>query len=476
MKKFLSFTAVASMTMCAVAQDKVVEITPLDKQGFIGKEMTTDGHFYAVTGRSKKDVTIRSYDSDLNLAYEKTMQTAYEGLPAFFGRGMNDSPVYYDLFASKTGKYAIAADDLTLLDRSGNATKLNFTKKDESGEIDSYFYFISDEYICYLGKKPTTGKGKKKIVDDNIYMFRRSLADQSTKLIELSIPDIETTQDKVEFGLHSFDNDGFYIINKQLDIANAVDVYNIINYDYDGKLISNKTLKVKLDGKFFAASKCGFGSSTIHYGSNFTTHRLGDNSTGNVYIDKGKREYYVFGVYTNVKDKDLYNARNNGFYVNKFDFDGNLIWQSQNEITDKDYNKNSVSYFTKMSFFKLKNNEVGIRISNSKHNYAHMFLLKSSDGKVTKSQKNDFKVSQIELNGIRGGSFPTGYSNKDLFGTSNLDVDCFFAAFASTKVSDFFTSVKSMKNNYNSYVLENAVYILEENVQTNKFRIMKFDW
>ncbi len=73
MKKFLSFTAVASMTMCAVAQDKVVEITPLDKQGFIGKEMTTDGHFYAVTGRSKKDVTIRSYDSDLNLAYEKTM-------------------------------------------------------------------------------------------------------------------------------------------------------------------------------------------------------------------------------------------------------------------------------------------------------------------------------------------------------------------------------------------------------------------
>ena len=129
-----------------------------------------------------------------------------------------------------------------------------------------------------------------------------------------------------------------------------------------------------------------------------------------------------------------------------------------------------------MSFFKLKNNEVSIRISNSKHNYAHIFLVNSKDGNVTKSQKNDFKVSVIELCGIRGGSFPTGYSNKDLFGTSNLDVDCFFAAFASTKVSDFFTSVKSMKNNYNSYVLENAVYILEENVQTNKFRIMKFDW
>jgi hypothetical protein len=127
-------------------------------------------------------------------------------------------------------------------------------------------------------------------------------------------------------------------------------------------------------------------------------------------------------------------------------------------------------------FFKLNGGQLGMRISNSKHNYAHMFLLNDADGKITKTKKVEFKVSIIELNGIRGTSFPTGYSFKETFGKNNLNVDTFFAEFASPKVAEFFKSVKDKSHNYNSYVLADGVYILEENLTSKAFRLMKFDW
>ncbi len=475
MKKIICLTALFCVGFSGISQDKVVEFSPPEKHKFVGREHTSNGLFYIVTSKAKSDVTINSYDADLSLVYEKNFKTSYKGLSGSFGGGMNDAPEYYELYASETGQYAVSYEDRFFIDRSGKTTKFNFEHKDESGEIVSYFTFFSDDYACYLGKKPSTGRGKNKVDDNNIYLFRRSISDQSTKLISLPIPEIATDEKELKFGLHSYAQDGFYIINKQLDKVNAVDIYNILKYNYDGQLISYKKLEVKLDGKYFAASNCGFGSSTIIYSNYTTTHRLSDNATGNVYIDQQKQVYYVFGVYTNSKDMNLYNSKNNGFYVKKFSFDDQLIWDSENEIKDKDYNKNAVSFHTRLSFFKLNDGKLGIRISNSKHNYAHMFLLSELNGEVLKNEKTEFDVSVIKLNGIRGGSFPTGYSNKSDFGSNNLNVDTFFAAFASEKVAEYFKSVKDLKNNYNCYVLENGIYVLEENPD-KEFRLMKFDW
>ncbi len=469
--------SVSFFTLTTFAQNKVVEIKPTGKNKFLGYESTDNGMFYIITGQDKKpksEVKILSYDQDLNLNYEKDIASNYEGLPAFFGRGMNDSPIYYEICASKTGNYSIAQKDRLIIDKKGNHKEFNFKKEDETGGIQSYFTFFSDEFACYLGKKEK-GKGKNKQVDDNIYFFRRSLSDQSTKLITLEIPVIESSKDKLEFGLHSYDENGFYIIHKQLDKNAAVDIYAILNYDYEGQLISSKKLEVTLKDKYFAASNCGFGSATIIYSDYSTVHKLSDNATGNVYIDNLTKEYYVFGVYTNTKDMNLYNSRNNGFYIKKYDFDGKLIWSSENSINDKDYNKNAVAYHTVVSFYKLNEKQLGIQISNSKHNYSHMFLLNNEDGKAIENKKVNFSVSAIMLNGIRGGSFKTGYNSKDDFGKNNLNKDTFFADFVSTEVESFFKSVKNKKNNYNCYVLKNGVYILEEDFDASTFRLLKFD-
>ena len=464
------------------AQDKVVEIKPTDKYKFLGYEYAENGLFYITTGKGKKpkaQIKVVNYDQDLNVIYEKNnKKSKFEPLPAFFGRGMNDAPHYYDLFATTNGKYTISKIDRYIIDSEGNHNPFNFEKYKETEDIKMFFTFYSDNYACYLGKiiKEITRKNRNEPKDDNIYFFRRSLSDQTTKKIALQIPPIVTEEEKISFGLHSFDENGFYIINKVLEKESSIDVYNILNYNYEGELISNRSLKVTLDNKYFSASNCGFGSSSIVYNNRFTFHKLNDDATGNVYIDNVNGEYYVFGLYSNKKDLDLYNARNNGFYVKKYSFNGELIWSSINNITDKDYNKNSVSYHTTVAFFDLENDQKGIRISNSNHDYSFMFLFNDSDGKVTKDKKVEFKVSKTKLYGIRSGAFPTGYSSKADFGKNDLNVDTFFAAFLSPKVAAFFETVKDESNNYNSFILDSGIYILEENEDKEAFRLMKFEY
>ena len=477
MKNYIFYALFVLASLPVQAQSKIIEIKPSNKHKFLGFEHAENGMFYIVTGQEKKpksDVEILSYDPDLNLNYKKNIQSNYKGLPAFFGRGMNDSPIYYELYSSKSGKFSIATKDGLIIDKDGNQKAVNFDEKSESGTIKSYFNFYSDEYACYLGK--IEGKKKKdKDADGAIYLFRRSLIDQSTKLIELHVPEIETSEDKIGFLLHSYDEQGFYIVNKKLDKKLPSDTYNILKYDYDGKLISDKRIEVTLKNKYFTASNCGLGSSTVIFGDGFTKHVLSENSTGNVYIDETNNAYYIFGLYSNTKDGNLYNARNNGFYIKKYNSNGELLWDSVNEIQDKDYNKNAVSYFTAVSFFNLKG-KLGLRISSQKHDYSHMFLLNEKDGKVTNTKKVEFSVSPILLNGIRGGSFPTGYSSKADFGKLNLNVDTFFASFASKNVEAFFKSVKDKKYNYNSFILENGIYLLEENLDNESFRLIKFDY
>ncbi|MFD1014923.1 hypothetical protein [Winogradskyella rapida] len=465
----------------AFSQDKLVEIKPTNKTEFLGFEYSENGLFYIATGKGKNpkaQIKILNYDQNLDLIYEKqNNKSKYEPLPAFFGRGMNDLPSYYDMYATTNGKYLISNIDRFIINREGEQSQFNFDEDDETEDIKTFFSFYSDNYACYLGKiKKRSRKNKNVQQDDNIYFFKRSLSDQSTKKVALQLPPIQTDAEQIGLGLHSFDEDGFYLLNKVLDKESAIDIYNLIKYSYEGELLSSISIEVTLGNKFFTTSNCGFGSSTKVYSPNFSHHKLGENATGNIYIDNDNKEYYVFGLYSNKKDLDLYNARNNGFYIKKYSFDGNLIWDSFNSIKDKDYNKNSVSYFTSVEFFNLKNEQKGIRISNKNHDYSFMFLLNNSDGKVTKNKKVEFKVSNIKLQGIRGGSFPTGYSSKKDYGKNNLNVNTFFASFISPSVSEYFESVKSKKNNYNSFILDTGIYILEEDLESELFRLMKFEY
>ncbi len=499
MKKLAFVISILIFTSSIFAQDKIVEFKLEKKNKLFFEKGLSNGLFYAVTGiekSPKSDFKIVNYDSDLNIKYERKIQSNYEGLPAFFGRGMYADPIYYDLIPTTTGKYAIGLKDRIVFDEAGNPKDFNFKEEETFGGIEPVFTFYSDNYICYIGNKKQIDKRKsKEPKDENIYLFRRNLDNQTTKQMILNIPKNTDVNEELYYELGSVFLDRFYIITKELNKEKNKDKYTLFAYNYDGKLISSTDLILQLKNKFFTTSNNGFSStyakstkfsnfSSPNYNSTsiqdnitVTTHYLDKDAQGNVYVDLENQFYYVYGLYTYEKDKNDYNSRYNGFYIFKFNFKGDLVWDSEHEIIDKDFNDNSVSYFMDVNFYYLKDNTIGFRISNVNHKYFYMYLLNKSDGKISKERKVEFKIKSTLLYGYKGGSFKTGYQIKEGFGKNNLEKNTIFATFVSPKVEQFFKSKnKDSELNYDCNISEKGIYMIEENVDENKFRLLKFNW
>lgn len=138
------------------AQDKVVEFKPANKHTLLQSMSVQNGTTYIVTGREKSpksEVKIVCYDSLLNVKYSKDILSNYKGLPAFFGRGMNESPIYYDLMSTNTGKVAISNKDKIVFDENGNVKDFKFEDVETENEIYNRFSFLNDDYAFLSGEK-----------------------------------------------------------------------------------------------------------------------------------------------------------------------------------------------------------------------------------------------------------------------------------------------------------------------------------
>ncbi|WP_337966341.1 hypothetical protein [uncultured Flavobacterium sp.] len=461
----------------AKAQDKVVEFKLADKNKLLGFDFVKNGTVYIVTGREKSpksEVKIVCYDSLLNVRYSKDILSNYKGLPAFFGRGMNDRPIYYDIIGTTSGKLAIANKDKMVFDDNGNVKDFTFEDIENVDQMYTRFEFFNDDYAFLLGEKINNKKKKKEHEEYQIH--RRSLNDFSTQLYDFTPPKFNKEKEIEKWGLGSFFNDRFYMMNKDLNKERTVDIYNILGYNMNSEIISTVSIPLKLENKYFSPSNNGFGEFTIIQDEHTSKHSLSESATGNVYVDIKNKIFYIYGLYSNTIDEDFYNSKFSGFYIFKYSFEGNLIWKIEKEISDeKQFNKNTVAFFMNVDFFYLNDNQFGFGIKKTKDNFAFMYEIDSKKGQITKDVKVTYKVDNILLNGIRGGSFPTGYSVDEIFGDNNVDINTIYANFLNPKVADFFKTQMKSKRNYETSITKNGIFIIEENVKENSFRLMKFN-
>lgn len=459
------------------AQDKVVEFKPANKHKLLQSMSVQNGTTYIVTGREKSpksEVKIVCYDSLLNVKYSKDILSNYKGLPAFFGRGMNDSPIYYDLMSTNSGKVAISNKDKMVFDENGNVKDFKFEDIERENEIYDRFSFLNDDYAFLFGLKKKKNSKKKDIEEYQIH--KRSLKDFSTQFYDFTPPKFNNEKETEKWGLGSFFNDRFYMMNKDLNKERSVDIYNIVGYNMNNEIISTVSIPVKLENKYFSPSSNGFGESTVIQDEHTSKHSLSESATGNVYVDLKNKIFYIYGLYTNTIDKDFYNSKFSGFYIFKYTFEGKLIWKIEKEISDeKEFNKNTVAYFMDVHFFYLNDTQLGFGIKKTKDEFAFIYEIDSEKGKITRDAKVNYKVDNILLYGIRGGSFPTGYSVDKIFGENNVDMFTIYANFFNPKVADFFKSQIKSKLNYDTSITKNGIFIIEENVKENSFRLLKFN-
>lgn len=473
---FLSFVCLS------YSQDKIATIELEKNQKVVFNDITNNGNVGITVWNkkaSKNNTKILNYNSNLELTYSKGFKSKFKDNSGFFGGGVRRAAVYYDMYITDNGDYVFSDTDRFSLNDKGELKKYKFQFFDEFGGIRGFLKFVNDDYSLSFGPK-VTKSGKIENIDE-FYLVRRNNVDFSTETFPIGSV-YRGKDEQYNLKLASVNNAKFYTVNKFLNKEKTENNYLIVSYDYQGNVLSEVDIPVTLNKKFFMVSNSGGGHGIVRsYTFNdmhTTKHALSHDSTGNLFIDDENGVVYIYGLYTNKKDKDLYNATYGGFYIHKYSLDGNVLWKLQKPIIDKsDFNKIAVAYFMNVDFFELGNGQLGFAINkNNTKKFAHFFLVNSDDGEIIKKKKIKFEVDKVALAGMKkNNAFPTGFLLKKEFKNANFDINTLFATFINEKVKAYIKNNSQKKSlNFKSKITRNGIYLIEEDLKGKTYSLLKF--
>ncbi|WP_431243512.1 hypothetical protein ACQ9BO_02485 [Flavobacterium sp. P21] len=113
---------------------------------------------------------------------------------------------------------------------------------------------------------------------------------------------------------------------------------------------------------------------------------VGTSSINNFFEDRSNGDIYVYGIFSDNAPKKINGSCNpNGFYVFKFDKDGNKLWESVNYIDGKEYFERikSNSYLS-VNLFEYNKDFVFSVSVNSFTEFSYSTIVDKSTGSISK--------------------------------------------------------------------------------------------
>jgi len=195
-------------------------------------------------------------------------------------------------------------------------------------------------------------------------------------------------------------NENFDIITKSVSADSKSTILYKTTFDFEGKKIKELALTLKLKDKEFIISDNCAGPKDIN--STMTTPydpfsivyvKLGAFSINHYYEDRINGDIFVYGIFRDEEKEVEGRGRSpKGFYVFKFDKDGNKLWESINDIADKDF-LDKITDYSKMQINLLEYNK-DLLFSISVNDFTEF----SNAATVDKSTGAISKISFIEYN------------------------------------------------------------------------------
>lgn len=188
---------------------------------------------------------------------------------------------------------------------------------------------------------------------DDIYFEIIEIKTNTKKRVKLDKPDLTLlkgdsfakSDSPLNFTCKLNGNKNFDLITKSVSKDFQTTVLYKTTYDFEGKKLRALSFTLQLDNKFFIVSDNGGGpkdysSSPSMQGGSFTNESVGLDalSINNYFEDRKNGDVYVYGIFSDKLTKKIdANCSPKGFYVFKFDKDGNKIWESVNYIDGKEF-------------------------------------------------------------------------------------------------------------------------------------------
>lgn len=330
-------------------------------------------------------------------------------------------------------------------------------------------------------------KGELNIDLDNDKNLKLNILDMNNstkKIIELDVPNIDRLKstnnikykEKIGVNFDIESNDSFSLISKSISKDyKSMNMYKTL-YSNDGKIIGDINFAIDLKGKTLLYSRNEGGETTFGGYEGKFTHFDDDNSINNYFIDKRNGEVYIYGLFA--EDISGLNTQGNpkGYYVFKFDKNGNKVWESINNINDPDFKRDHAMVTVYTDLFEVNNNICfSIKINGLKDYFMYSLLSKDS-GFISKSQELNFDQTFAHLESVPNNIFKINSdfkADKD-FKNKEFDFNSIVALNTDKKVFDYIKNKKvDNTTSFFTSFSENLTWIYE--VDKKSYKIVLFE-
>lgn len=236
----------------------------------------------------------------------------------------------------------------------------------------------SNEYYILSTDLITNKTEQKKLVIPNDFFIQKKR--RQTRISTLS----DIKKEKICF-IVNYDSDGFVLMNRKYK-NNYTQNTILLNYNYNGELISTKNLINEIDPKmnYSALNSYSFPVSSYYANRVISSTTVGPYEIAKGYYSETKNtnNIFTYSLIHGIKKKD--GAK---LLVTCFDDNGTKKWTKNIVVSEKrgQFKTGGPESFINFSSY---NDKICISISNTKEGYIKSFVLNSNTGEVLQSDIN----------------------------------------------------------------------------------------
>ncbi|QGK75268.1 hypothetical protein [Flavobacterium sp. SLB02] len=223
---------------------------------------------------------------------------------------------------------------------------------DASASVNDFEGSFNDLYILGFTNAENSWRIKS-LEKEDIYLEVIEIKSNSKTRVKLEKPDFTLVKGD-QFAKTDFEptfvcrlnnNENFDLITKSLSADSQTVILYKTAYNFEGKKIKTQPFTIHLNNNYFITSSNGGGLKTDTSTQSMQSVRFINDSyaldvlsINNYYEDQENGEMYIYGLFSDQAPKQIGGkAFPKGFYVFKFDKNGNKLWESVNHIDSKDY-------------------------------------------------------------------------------------------------------------------------------------------
>lgn len=355
--------------------------------------------------KSNNSINIRFFSLDYKVKWEKNIKMHYEDKNPNINLTYSTYSDYFYVIENKaypTDIDRILCDPayITQIDKNGSLKGTEFKEflsKDVSGDI------------AIVATKSYLNVYRVNLKESKVILYKISNSDLTVTNVEIPFNDVKIPKDNLSTTsfwhfVAQTEDEIYFARNEYKSFAKSGEPdykFNIASVNEDGKILSNISFNPSLKGCFpLASTKINFegpitsGFQTINYNSSQGTSYIYVYAVGNITYDLKNNSVYISGMMSRkYKKASLFLQKPEGYYLVKFDLQGNKKWQIIKDF-DKDY-QNNLGVGPSMRFLNVLNGILQIS-GNFIDAKDLLYVNFDNDGNVVKSSihtMNDYLMS-----------------------------------------------------------------------------------